>query len=131
MVLPMEVMAKLVARVMLFLCIWNIAATALSDFAAAFAEGGISRCVSQSQDPCCTEIGTAKADSADDDRGCDPTNCENEECKSHQCHFGHCTFVVKDVAGATISPPSVSILATADWTAQSVSLASLIRPPIF
>lgn len=122
----MQPMAKLVAKLMLLLCAWNITVSSLPAFSASFVEDGIHQS-GQSKDPCVQ--GGEVVDSHSEDCECDPNNCENERCKFHQCHLGHCNFVVKDVVASAIIPQTISLIPAAEWIVQSVFVLGLIRPP--
>ncbi len=126
--LVMHTMAKLVAKLMLALCLWNFAVSSLPAFAATYVEDGIRQSVQGSSDPC-MKAGVAAADSHSEDCECDPNNCQNEHCQFHQCHFGHCNFLVKDAAASSILSQGISFLSLPERTIQSVSLSGLIRPP--
>lgn len=121
-------MLNLVAKIMLMLCIWNVAGTALPAAAASFFTNATDE-VAQANDPCATGS-YAVAPHSDDESDCDPTNCENEHCRFHQCHFGHCNFVVTQMRIQRITPDSSVSSIWPELAAESISLNSLIRPPI-
>lgn len=123
-----NVMAKLVANIMLMLCLWNVVGGSLPAAAAElFADSGVTM---KSDDPC-AKGGNPSDVHSEEETECDPTNCENEHCRFHQCHVGHCSFVVKEARrfGEFFRDLSSSLSAF-DSVLESITPSSLIRPPI-
>ena len=116
-----DVMLNGIAKLMLVLCLWNVAGEALPRAMADLAPDTVASAEMASVDPCSDE---------GQDTDCDPSDCENEACRFHQCHVGHCSFVVKNAVLSQVIRSVGASQPLPELSAESVSLASLIRPPI-
>lgn len=118
-------MRRLISKLMLTICVWNILGSSLPVFAARDFETRISTQMAQSEEASLS----SPSEVANSHEDCDPANCENEHCRFHQCHLGHCNFVVKGSASYDPTWSGEDLISSTFLKIQSVYLADPSRPP--